>query len=273
MKSFRKQIRGLHQEFDGLVGRLFSSQKSLKRLDRIDPKVLLQSAQMNKYYSQKEHFSAFHILPVHKNQNPSTCDLKVYQDLFIYSFILEQVPYGSRILEIGGGESRLISELKEDYDIWNLDKLEGQGHGPKQLYTTEGFTLVKANIGEFSINLPKDFFDLVFSISVVEHFPEDKRTSKRIIKDLDRVMKKDAFSVHCIDCLFFGDRIWFHPFIHEVEKNGINLNINQITHDILNDDHLWTLPKYAYYTRWFPKTKQMMSSFGKPFSLNLIWQK
>jgi hypothetical protein len=76
----------------------------------------------------------FTLMPIYQRQTLNSCDLKVYQDLFVYSFILENIPKGARILEVGGGESRIISCLKEDYEFWNLDKLEGQGQGPKINY-------------------------------------------------------------------------------------------------------------------------------------------
>jgi hypothetical protein len=100
-------------------------------------------------------------MPIYATQVTSTCDLKVYQDLLIYSFIINNLTPGSRILEIGGGESRVIECLKRDYEFWNLDKLEGKGFGPKRLLNTDGFILVKDDIGNFSKKLPETYFDLV----------------------------------------------------------------------------------------------------------------
>lgn len=272
MNIFRKKIRAFHREFDGLIGNLISPQRSLKRLNHGCSEGFFQTIQVENKYSRKDHFERFRLMPIYENQNLLTCDLKVYQDLYIYNFILKNLPVGAKILEIGGGESRIISELKKDYHFWNLDKLEGEGHGPKKLYTTEGYQLVQANLGNFSDQLPEDFFDLVFSVSVIEHFPESSKALDNILKDLKRVIKDNGFSVHCIDCLIFDDHIWFHPFLVNLQEQIEEINLTEISQEIFHDENLWTLPKYAYYTRWFPKTKKPLSSFGRPFSLNLFWQ-
>ena len=213
MSSFRNKIRALHREFDGFVGNLINPQKSLKVFNHGGSNAFLKTNHLENIYSQTDHFERFSLMPIYKNQNLLTCDLKVYQDLYIYTFILENMPQGAKILEIGGGESRIISTLKENFQFWNLDKLEGEGHGPKELATTAGYQLIQANLGDFSDQLPENYFDMVFSISVIEHFPEDKKALDNIFKDLKRVTKDKGYSVHCIDSLFFNDHIWFHPFI------------------------------------------------------------
>jgi len=272
MKRFRNHVRYIHKEFDAFVGWLFSNQKPLKNMCRTPMHDF--SIENNSFfaYSRKDHFSMFHLMPVHKNQNPATCDLKVYQDLFVYSFIIENIPKGAKILEIGGGESRIIDSLNKDFEFWNLDRLEGQGHGPKSIFTTDGFFLVRDNIGNFSDELPEDYFDLIFSISVVEHFLEDEESISNILLDMERIMKKDAWSLHCVDSLLFKDHVWFHPLVHKIADSSDIINLPLLLEQIYEDDHLWVLPKYAYFTRWFPKTKSLMKSFGQPFSLNLIWR-
>ncbi len=40
--------------------------------------------------------------------NENSWSLKHYQDLLVFSFIKQFVPQGSRMLEIGGGKSRII---------------------------------------------------------------------------------------------------------------------------------------------------------------------
>ncbi len=273
MSRLRNQIRQYHREFDGLIGRLFSNQKSLKKLGR-DPFSKINPAQDDSLtYSRQDHFSKFHLMDVHQNQNPSTCDLKVYQDLFVYSYIIDNVRKGAKILEIGGGESRVIDAFKDDYEFWNLDRLEGQGHGPTSIYADSGFHLVRENIGNFSSELPEDYFDLVFSISVVEHFFEDENSLENIYADIQRILKKNAISLHCVDSLLHSDHIWFHPFIHKVTQSTDVVDLDKLSQQINADRHLWVLPKFAYYTRWFPKTKSTMKKFGQPFSVNLLWQK
>jgi hypothetical protein len=121
-------------------------------------------------YAKRSHFDEFGHLDrdlYGEKKALDDCDLKVYQDLLVLSFIRDNLPQYSRILEVGGGESRLIKYLKSDYECWNLDKLEGRGLGPTSIDET-GFRLVRDYIGAFNQSLPV-LFDLVYSISVLEH--------------------------------------------------------------------------------------------------------
>jgi len=273
MKPFRKKIWDLHREVDGFLGEIFTQQKQLKYVADSRQHNFKITDKNQFLYSKKEHFSFFHLLETHKNQNPATCDLKVYQDLFVYSYIIDNLPRGSKILEIGGGESRVIEVLKNDYKFWNLDKLEGEGFGPKNIASSEGFIHIKDSIGNFSRNLPDNYFDLIFSISVIEHFPQSYEALSAIYNDMNRVLKKGAFSIHCIDSLRFSQRIWFHPFIFLLEEKLPEIDLTGYSNIILADEDLWVLSNYAYYTRWFSKTHKSIKNFGSPFSTNLIWQK
>ena len=190
----------------------------------------------------------------------------------MYSFIKDQVPKGARILEIGGGDSRVICALKNDYEFWNLDMLKGSGNGPTKINPADGFTLVKDNIGNFSTDLPDHYFDLICSISVVEHFLEDEESQIKIIQDMRRVSTNRSLWVHCIDAIMLKEHIWIHPILEKMINPFDSYDIDKINNKILNDANLWTLPKYAYCTRWRHKTHTPYKAFGYPFSINIVLQ-
>jgi len=60
-------------------------------------------------YSRLSSFDLFRGLPFKSynvgDPDPAICDLKVYQDYPTYCFISRNVPKGSRVLEVGGGDS------------------------------------------------------------------------------------------------------------------------------------------------------------------------
>lgn len=208
-----------------------------------------------------------------EKQSPATCDLKVYQDSFAYSFIRDNIPQGATILEIGGGESRIIKTIRNQHEIWNLDKLEGSGFGPKDLLDDQGFHLVKDYIGAFSPELPNESFDLVYSISTVEHFSKEPDAVQAIIDDMNRLLKPGGYGLHCVDAILYEDHYFVHPLVKEIEKQGyLSYSLPSFS-TINNEPALWTLPPYAYYTRWHHLVKKSMREFGRPFSINLIWQK
>ena len=63
-------------------------------------------------YSRISSFDLFRGVPFKSynvgDPHPAICDLKVYQDYITYLFITRNVPKGSRILEVGGGDSRIL---------------------------------------------------------------------------------------------------------------------------------------------------------------------
>jgi GT2 family glycosyltransferase/ubiquinone/menaquinone biosynthesis C-methylase UbiE len=201
--------------------------------------------------------------------------LKAYQDLLILRFIIENLPKGSKILDIGGGSSRIIQYFKKDYECWNLDKLEGIGHGPKEI-NVSGFKLVKDYIGNFSKELPDNYFDLVFSISVLEHVTyEDHCLHQRISEDIDRVLKPGGYSVHLIDGIMKGGNTNLLKIVFQLCKN---LNLDKLWQRIRNikEDELpdvWYMPKESYNTKWKKLILKEYEEFGKPFSWNIFIKK
>ena len=266
-------IKRFHLSFDALLGRVLYPKTSLERLSQKPHKEIKPEDFYEFRYSRSNHFSSFRTLPAHKKQSIKTCDLKVYQDALVYSFIIDNFPPGAHLLEIGGGESRIISALRNDYEIWNLDKLEGSGFGPKRLNQTTGFHLVQSYIGEFPPELPSSYFDLVFSISTIEHMPKSSKFIKDAIENIRLVLKPGGYSLHCIDALQFDDHYFVHPLVKQAFDQGL-LSSNMVTFDEINsDENFWTLPPYAFYTRWFHLVKKPLKSFGHPFSINILWQK
>ncbi len=272
-KMFRKRIRYYHLKLDGLVGKCFFKQKPLGNLS-CKPHTPLLSKDFSRFaYSKNSHFSQFRILPQHSDQSPATCDLKVYQDSLLYTWILDNLPLGARLLEIGGGESRIISVLKNKYEIWNLDKLEGSGFGPTQLIEKQGYHHVSDYIGAFTKELPTEYFDLVYSISTVEHFPESAESLQLIFGDIHRLLKPGGISLHAVDALLYDKHYHVHPFVTMAHANKLVLYPLVNFEKIISDKDIWLLPPFAFYTRWYHLVNKPLHVFGHPFSLNIIWQK
>lgn len=212
------------------------------------------------------------------NINPEYCDLKVYQDLFLFSYIKQNIIKGSKLLEIGGGSSRILNYFKNEYECWNIDKLEGIGHGPKEIDST-GCRLVLDYMGNFNDELPDNYFDLIFSISTLEHVPlGETEIYKNILKDINRVLKPGGYSLHCVDhttdrLLGQVDNVWTNPIIPFFFKNQKMIN-KFITLEIAETDHdLFYMSKKYFDDNWSEATAKSYEEFGKPFSYNFIWNK
>jgi ubiquinone/menaquinone biosynthesis C-methylase UbiE len=121
--------------------------------------------------------------------------LKGIQDTWILSILNEKS--NLKIAEIGGGESRVAVRLVSQNEVWNIDKLEGIGQGPKAIKGTENVKLVRSYIGDFDRDIPDNYFDAVFSISVIEHIADDMLLP--FFQDCQRILKDSGTMAHAID--------------------------------------------------------------------------
>jgi SAM-dependent methyltransferase len=127
-------------------------------------------------------------------------DLKYIQDAWVFSEIIDST--GLRILEIGGGNSRILPVLGRQNEIWNAEEYLGADGGPSKIPDIPGMRLVRAKIGDFSSDLPDSYFDLIFSVSVIEHIPIPALPN--FWKDQRRLLRPGGRIVHAID-LYVGD--------------------------------------------------------------------
>lgn len=133
--------------------------------------------------------------------DPSNHSLKGIQDAFILSLLGDRS--GLQIAEIGGGHSRVLQQLKTKNACWNIDKFEGVGCGPTKPKRDRGIRLVREYIGDFSTNVPANYFDVVFSVSVVEHVQSD--ALQPFFSDCHRILKSGGLMVHAIDAYIFDE--------------------------------------------------------------------
>jgi len=121
--------------------------------------------------------------------------LKGIQDAFVLSILRKE--RGKRIAEIGGGNSRILPKIKDYNECYNIEKFEGMGLGPTTIIDIPGVIIIKSYIGEFDNMIKNNFFDVLFSISVVEHIETDELDL--FFKDCHRILKTGGYMVHAID--------------------------------------------------------------------------
>lgn len=226
-------------------------------------------------YSQRQHFNWFDTNAAKLfgcRIDPDICDLKMYQDLLCYTFIIDNIPKGSRLLEVGGCDSRVLKALKYDYECWNVDKLEGLGSGLTEVIP-DGFRMIKAYMGDFSEDLPDGYFDFVFSISALEHVEESEENFNNICRDMDRVMKSGAFSLHCFDVVVKPDSVWTNSLLPFLFRRYETVNRFTPFEQMVLDPSLYCMSESAYNHGWINITREPYKDFGRPLSCNILWQK
>jgi SAM-dependent methyltransferase len=121
--------------------------------------------------------------------------LKNIQDAWVMSQLCESK--GMRIAEVGGGESRLLQQLKDNNSCVNIDKFEGHGNGPNRVPKIKGIKVIPAYMGDFDTALKDESFDAVFSISVLEHIASERLSD--CFGDMARILKPGGKMLHAID--------------------------------------------------------------------------
>lgn len=208
-----------------------------------------------------------------RNAEIRDANLKKYQDLLVTSVIERLGGERLRLLDVGGGNSRVLSAYASMHDCWNLDKLEGIGNGPTGV-KGKGFRLVRDYIGCFSAEVPESYFDVVFSISALEHVDQNDRSLfDRIIKDLDRVLKPGGLSMHLFDAVVKDDISWCNPLAPYMFLQVATLNTLVSVPVIKADPDTYYMSERAYDRFWKPHTKKPYAVHGRPISLNVFWRK
>ena len=260
-------------------------------------------------FSKRRHFPLFQGLDIellNHDLNISSCDLKAYQDLLVFAFLKNVLPPGSRILEVGGGNSRILAYFAESYECWNIDKFKGLGYGPVSK-SDVSYRIVEDYMGNFNNELPNDYFDLVFSISALEHVPHGTPDLyQRIMDDIDRVLKRGGYSLHCFDIVVQTklEHAYYNYIFHDASIHGLSEGkchefarthtrcghycpdiikaffchknaLNRFPDlDIVSASvNLWHMSKKAFNKFWKPIIFRNFQEVGKPASLNSLWLK
>ena len=232
-------------------------------------------------YARRSHMSqlirGYLSNPDGSNVDMDICDLKAYQDGLCAAFIEQMLPKGDeKILEIGGAISRILTHYGAHnlYERWNIDKFEGVGNGPGYFPVNPRFKVIPHYMGEFRPELPDNYFDFVFSTSVLEHVPENETTYKAILDDINRVLKPGGYSLHLID---FGLKTEHDTIMHGIVQyffqHAPTLNTFVPPHAYSHKNDFYYMPRYRYDWRWKPVLQTAYKDFGKPTSINIFWRK
>lgn len=109
----------------------------------------------------------------------------------------------SKVLEVGGGLSRVLPALDNGNERWNLDEFKGAGNGVTEYPEVPGIKLLRKTMGSFAEELRPNYFDIIFSISVIEHISIPDL--EPFWKDHARVLAHGGTAFHTID-LYLSDK-------------------------------------------------------------------
>lgn len=128
------------------------------------------------------------------------------QDLAVYMHLRQAS--GKHIAEIGAGHSRLLPTLAKANTCVAVEKFEGKGGGPTTVSPIPNVRTVSAYLGDNSPLLGTETFDVVFSISVVEHVPTDELAAFH--EDQLRILKPGGMFIHAIELYLEDEPSAYH---------------------------------------------------------------
>lgn len=166
---------------------------------------------------------------------PELCiqqDLKDVERPWAVKAIIDKVPKGGKLLEVGGGEPIVADFLHQlGYDVTLIDPFEGAGNGPiryehyKRKYPN--VKMIRSYFTDDCDDLTENTFDCIFSISVLEHIPTSEIPS--IFRGIEKYSKPGAYTIHNVDHIHLG---------HEADWSLQHLNSILAQLSLLDE---WTL--------------------------------
>ncbi len=126
--------------------------------------------------------------------------LKNIQDAVAFSWLKSLVDLD--IAEVGAGDSRLISLLSKNNKCSVIDEYKGVGNGPKRRFNSPHVNFIDCMVGESESFIHDNSFDVIFSISVVEHVPTQALST--FFSDCYRILKAGGTMIHLIDVYVEG---------------------------------------------------------------------
>jgi ubiquinone/menaquinone biosynthesis C-methylase UbiE len=127
-------------------------------------------------------------------------------------------------------------------------------------------------VGSFNPQLPDHYFDFVFSVSALEHTPEDQAVRVNVLEDITRILKPGCPSLHCFDAFLRSDgQSSVNGLVPYLYAN-VPLRTPFVSLDEIEaDPDTYAMSESAYEANWRSVVKLPYSDFGRPCSLNLFW--
>ena len=131
------------------------------------------------------------------------------------SFLAENIKNGDKVLDLGCGNGRLVEslKLKVKSDYLGVDNSEGLIEQARKAYPDQKFEVMDA----LKLNLPENSFDVIFMVSVLNHFPKDKQT--QVLRNVKKALKPGGL------LLMVNWNLWNRDNLKSIWKNISFFNI------------------------------------------------
>jgi hypothetical protein len=230
-------------------------------------------------YSKKSHFRVFHNNGYDKLLYGEDIDhqgfnIKTYQNLLVFSFITQNIPEGSRILEIGNGDDYIYNHFKFRYQIWRIENSGDLVYNKENAIQNE-IQLFKDDKGKYHSDLPIGFFDFIFSTSGFGSLIDDKSLFKNVLDNINRMLKADGFSLHCFPVILLSGDVHYHRLLNFFCNHSYELfyPVRSLT-SLPNKIEVLEDPELFLNFEIFTKAEELnLEEFQETVSYNYLWVK
>lgn len=229
-------------------------------------------------YSRNIHFKYFQDNNIDlklygKRIEPEESDVRIYQNMLVYSFVKNNLHPGTILLEIGNETSPVSNVLqKENYTCFKLG-FELPAQEIKNLEEGSIKWTIKDQNGNILNDSFKNYFDFSYSISAFDNIPENENLFSELYSKMNEYIKPLSYSIHCfIGSVNADNLIWKNKFLNFL-SNQINSNLNSVINSVLlKDKELFYLSEYFFNKYWKMHQNFEYKYLGKMFSINLLIQ-
>lgn len=121
--------------------------------------------------------------------------LKDVQDAVVYSYLADLV--NMDIAEIGAVDPRLLEGFAKSNRCYAINEDKGAGEGAKSRPAAKNVQFIDCVIGKSHLYIPDSSYDIVFSVSAVEHVLD--KDLRGFFEDCWRILRPHGLMVHLID--------------------------------------------------------------------------
>lgn len=207
---------------------------------------------------------------------PVGTDLKDFQRPWVARRILQNYRSG-RILEIGANRCELAEYMrKKGFEVWVVDAYDDFGGG------TATFDEVRASSPKLNIHkgffhemesLPRDFFDVIYSCSVLEHnrLQDIEPTVERAFACL----RSRGLCIHAVDFTVEPSIMPTHPLMNEILRcHHSGISAEEVREGALADMDTFYLSPQGHHTwRRFLRRNYDDYPYRRVTSLNIVSKK
>lgn len=203
---------------------------------------------------------------------PVSTDLKNVQRPWVVSRILDTVGTG-RILEIGADKCDLAHFLSQrGFEVWVIDVYDSFGGGSARFQEVKdrfpALNIHRGFLHEDTV-LPSDYFDAIYSCSVLEHTPVQH--IRPTVSRIGDCLKSGGLSIHAVDFTVQGIMVDHRHRNEVLQCHGAAVAAEDIAGQALCDvDTFYLSPQGHYNWRKFLDRSYEEYPYRRVTSLNLV---